>query len=103
MSPQDAPSEGTHVRHGPVRRVLLFLFLCMVAFALVEGASSLWLFAEALHAGETGRLAERSHTRYDPMLGWVHVPGLSLPDFYGAGRSLTINAHGFRGRPRVPT
>jgi lysophospholipase L1-like esterase len=101
MSPQDDPSQRSTARHGRALRLLLFVLACLVALAFVEGASSLLLFVESLHAREAGRLAERSHTRYDPLLGWVHTPGLVLPDFYGAGRSLSINAQGFRGKRDV--
>lgn len=82
-------------------RSLVFVLRCLVVLALVEGASSLLLFAGSVQPFASDRLAERRHTRYDPMLGWVHTPGLQLPDFYGPGRSLSINAQGFRGRSDV--
>lgn len=40
--------------------------------------------------------AERRHTRYDPLLGWSNVPGVHIPDMYGTGIGLRINAQGFR-------
>lgn len=46
-------------------------------------------------------LAERSHTRYDPELGWVNRKSVALPDFYGPGAHLHVNAQGFRGRRDV--
>ncbi len=42
------------------------------------------------------RVAESVHTRYDAELGWVNVPGASIPDLYGPGLDLRINAQGFR-------
>jgi hypothetical protein len=41
-------------------------------------------------------LAERRHTRYDPLLGWSNTPGLDVPDMYGPGVRLRINHQGFR-------
>jgi hypothetical protein len=100
MSPRTDPSQRSGKRHG--RRILGFALGCLVVLALVEGTSSLLLFAEDLHAYESAPLAERRHTQYDRELGWVHTPGLRLPDFYGPGRSLSINAQGFRGERDVP-
>jgi hypothetical protein len=81
--------------------VLFFGLACLLVLVLVEGASSLWHFAESLRRHSHRSLAERSHTRYDAELGWVGIPALHLPDFYGAGRSLTTNARGFRGPREV--
>jgi lysophospholipase L1-like esterase len=101
MSPPDAPSQRSNARRGRLRRGLGFGLACVAVLALVEGASSLLHFAGSLRALGTSPLAERRHTRYDPTLGWVHTPGVRLADFYGPGRSLTINAQGFRGRREV--
>ncbi len=101
MAPPATSSHPSGERRGRARRSLVFVLRCLVVLALVEGASSLLLFAGSVHPLESDPLAERRHTQYDPMLGWVHTPGLQLPDFYGPGRSLTINAQGFRGRRAV--
>jgi hypothetical protein len=74
---------------------------CVVALALLEGLISLCLLLWGLAFEAPQALAERVHTRYDAELGWVNVPGLSLPDFYGPGKNLTINDQGFRGRRSV--
>jgi hypothetical protein len=67
----------------------------LLFFLLVEGLFSSYVAWRAMFP--THRLAERHHTRHDALLGWANVPGLSLPDFYGSGRGLTINGQGFRG------
>lgn len=77
-------------------RLALNLGLALAAVAVLEGLASLALLA--WDVGTTPRLGETHHTRYDPELGWVNVPSLSLPDMYGAGLSLTTNARGFRSR-----
>lgn len=48
------------------------------------------------------RIAENVHTRYDRDLGWSNVPGRHLPDLYGPGLRLSINAQGFREDADVP-
>jgi hypothetical protein len=37
------------------------------------------------------------HAKYDSELGWVHIPGRRIPDFYGQGLTMTINHDGLRG------
>ncbi len=82
---------------------LAFAFLAAMgmALALIEGLASLLLFARSLAVEWRHPLAERSHDRYDPELGWVNRPSVSLPDLYGPGLSLHTNAQGFRGREDV--
>ncbi len=76
-------------------RLLLFTTIAVVlGLGVVEGLSALAL--RILQADEMP-VAERRHTRFDRELGWVHVPGIRIDDLYGPGRSLTVNAQGFRG------
>jgi hypothetical protein len=70
------------------------LLMAALAVALVEGlASGILLLWDVVR---TPRVGESFHTRYDPDLGWVNVPGLSWPDLYGPGLGLTTNSRGFR-------
>jgi GDSL-like Lipase/Acylhydrolase family len=41
-------------------------------------------------------IAERVHTRYDELLGWVNEPNLNVPDMYGKGVWFRTNNQGFR-------
>lgn len=90
---------------GPLRRIaratgglLLGGFIVLV---VLEGLSSVSYIAIRLVRDRA--IAEERHTRYDPELGWVSEPNLSLPDMYGKGISLHTNAQGFRGsRPVTP-
>lgn len=68
--------------------------LLLLLFA--EGASSFFLTLQALKRP----VLERSHTRYDPLLGWVNVPDTFVKDLYGKGKSLRINSKGFRDTRR---
>lgn len=77
------------------------------AFVLLEGGSSLVLFARDLAAPKDELpLARLRHTRYDPDLGWAHVPGIRVDDLYGPGAWLQTNGQGFRAErdfsERVP-
>ncbi len=82
-------------------RVLLFLLLLLVAFALIEGTASLALLARKLHRRHERPLAERTHTRYDRDLGWANIPGMRIENLYGPGRTLSINSRGLRGTREV--
>jgi hypothetical protein len=68
-----------------------------VAGFLVEGAASVFSVAAEFRAP----VRERSHTRYDPLLGWVGAPGVRIDDLYGGGTPLTTNSRGFRGTAEV--
>lgn len=41
-------------------------------------------------------LAERYHTEYDLLLGWINKPDSFVPDIYGPGKNITINSQRFR-------
>ncbi len=41
-------------------------------------------------------LAERLHTGYDPLLGWVNLPNVYIEDMYGHGKYLQTNGQSFR-------
>src|SRR5258706_4253089 len=72
-----------------VRGVLLLV--------LIEGTASLAGLALGLAGGPPPE-RERLHIRFDPDLGWTSVPDTRLENFYGPGRSLTINAQGARAK-----
>ncbi|HEX2484708.1 MAG TPA: hypothetical protein VHQ66_05385 [Myxococcota bacterium] len=78
----------------------------VAAFLLLEGGSSLALLVlDAAGSGERP-LARLQHTRYDPELGWSHVPAIRVDDLYGPGGWLETNRQGFRAdheyAPEVP-
>lgn len=76
--------------------------LSLLGLLAIEGACSLyWVardyraFTASLPRAEV--FTEERHARYDAELGWVHIPGVTLEDFYGPGATVTINAQGLRG------
>lgn len=69
----------------------------LLLMMLLEGGSGFILLARALKRGDP-QLAMRNqrHARYDSELGWASTPGFSVPDMYGPGAGLHIDARGFR-------
>lgn len=98
--PQAAPVEA---RPGRLKLTLFAVIATVAGLMLLEGFLSLvWLAVDAREFRLTRptiqaeRLEER-HSRHDAALGWRHIPDKKIPDFYGPGASITINAAGFRG------
>ena len=83
-----------------IRKLIIFVLFNLVAvillFALGEGLASLTLFVQMVSGSAV--VAERSHTQYDPELGWVNRPNLLIKDLYGPGLDLQTNSQGFRNR-----
>ena len=78
----------------------------LLVVVLLEGVASWIGFGIAVPEGGMPPERERLHMRYDPELGWAHIPDTRLENFYGQGRHLTINHQGFRGKrvysPQTP-
>lgn len=66
----------------------------------VEGLSSLVLFLRQLP--RTRIVAERIHTEYDPLLGWINRPNLLIRDMYGPGKHFRTNSQRFRNDGDFP-
>ena len=88
---------------APLKKGLTGLLVTVVVLIFLEGIMSLaWMvwdyrdFQQRLPRAVSFK--EAFHARHDPELGWVHIPGTHLPDFYGPGKAITINKEGFRGR-----
>jgi hypothetical protein len=84
------------------KKGLLGLLVAAVAFVFLEGAASLvWMIIDYQEFQQSIPRAtsfkEEFHARHDPELGWSHLPGTHLPNFYGPGKAMTINQDGFRG------
>jgi hypothetical protein len=78
------------------KNVLLGLILVLLGFVLLEGLSSTLLFVGDVLRASRGALAERTHTRYDELLGWVNVENVTIENLYGEGLDLRTNSQGFR-------
>jgi hypothetical protein len=94
-----APSDSTP-SPAQLRRWLPVLFVNVLILLAIEGlASTVTVIGIAIERMRP--LGERVHTRYDPDLGWVNVPNLSIADLYGPGASFHTNAQGFRNRTAI--
>lgn len=85
------------------RRKLLFASLATVlGLIFLEGLlNAVWVVCSLVSLWSTGprvaELKEEYHCEYDSELGWINRPGVQLADFYGPGKSITINDDGVRG------
>lgn len=71
----------------------------LLAFLSGVAVSAAAAFLVARLADRRNRLiAERGYVRPDPEIGWVGRPHVCCLDFFGPGRTLTLNGLGFRGR-----
>lgn len=68
--------------------------------AVVEGAMS---FIDVVYVASQSRpVTERQHTGYDPLLGWINLPNVSIPDLYGPGRDMFTNSQRLRSKTDFP-
>jgi hypothetical protein len=83
-------------------KATLFLLLMAPALVVIEGVASVFYAARQAWQNFAWQAdSERAYTRYDRDLGWVALPWVRLPDFYGPRRTLTTNGRGFRGAREV--
>lgn len=102
-------SDDAQKKKASTMRVAAINLLILIGLLLgLEGAASLSLAISELTAwqSEKKNLAERLYTEYDPLLGWINRPNVSIDDMYGPGVSLKTNAQRFRNAqdtsPDVP-
>lgn len=85
----------------PVRKrvyALLVAFNLVIAIVIVLIAEGVLSFFAPTH---WRNLTERKHCAFDPLLGWVNLPSMRVPNLYGPGLGLTTNARGFRGEHEI--
>lgn len=75
---------------------LIILTNLLVLF-WIEGICSLVLAVRA-NPSPPAEMFEIKHTRYDPDLGWAHIPATTFKDVYGKGTEMTVNSQGFRNK-----
>ena len=106
-------SPRSHPQRISIRRRLLFAAIALlVAVVGLEGVTSVgWLARDFFEESERKRITQRKaqttilqdenleayHSRYDEELGWVHIEGRRIDDFYGPQKHMTINSWGLRG------
>jgi hypothetical protein len=86
-----------------MRYLRLFAVNAAVLFGVLVVLEGIAGYAFLLHGYRSAPLiAERRHTQYDPLLGWINIPSIYVPDMYGPGVSLRINRQGFRNAREFP-
>ncbi len=78
------------------RQSLFGLLAGVLAVLVLEGGATALLLVYDLVFWSQAPVAERQHSVYDPEIGWVARPDLSLPDLFGPGIGVRTNAQGFR-------
>jgi len=94
--PQSMRDAGSPKETGFVRSLLIIVGMTLLFLVLLEGICSLALTVNELARHSRRPLAERSHTRYDPLLGWSNIPNLALASLYGPGIDFRTNSQGVR-------
>ena len=89
------------------RLIALNGLVLALLIVLIEGGLRLYLDSADPSPRRPRRLpAERLHTEYDPLLGWINKPNVSIDDMYGPGIFLRTNGQRFRNQadfaPQVP-
>jgi lysophospholipase L1-like esterase len=93
------------------RKLLFSTIACVIGLVMIEGSCSLlWLLLDFRWFASAERITPRRadvlmpgenlevyHSQYDEELGWIHIPGRTIADFYGPGLDMTINNDGLRG------
>ena len=77
-------------------RKLLFALATLIATLVVAEGVAGWARAIVHVARMDYRGPEHGHVEYDSELGWVHLPGISLEDYYDEGTTLTTNTQRHR-------
>ena len=78
---------------------LVAMLLVLIVLEGVLSAIQVTLEVGSLFSAgpRVAELKEEFHCQYDEELGWVNRPQTRIEDFYGPGRTITINSSGVRG------
>jgi len=86
--------------------IVASLAVVLATLVIIEGLSSIGIFAYEIVFFPNPGLSSRVHVQHDRDLGWVNIPDLRLPEMYGPGREFRTNSQSFRSprdfEPDVP-
>ena len=74
--------------------IFFALIIIFVLFTCLEGACS-FIFS-FLKIRSSQIVAERIHTEYDPLLGWINKPDIYIQNMYGPNKYFQTNSQRFR-------
>jgi len=92
-------SPTNYKKSGLARLIATNLAILGLLLVAIEGLASYGLVVRSIVT--TRGIAERRHTRYDPVLGWSNEPNVFIRDMYGPGLYLRTNAQGFRNNQNI--
>ena len=74
------------------------LIIIVLFFVILEGGASLYFAYQGVRQAieKEPFLAERLHTEYDSLLGWINKPNISIDHMYGPNVYLKTNSQRFR-------
>ena len=79
-----------------ILNLLLTVLVIALTVAVLEGFASIFIFLREVVSNPAPLVAERKHTEYDELLGWINIPDLYIKDMYGPGVYLETNSQSFR-------
>jgi len=79
---------------SPLKSAAVILGIAVVLVFTLEGLASFIFLTMELKKIRIP--AERLHTEYDPLLGWINKRNVNIPDMYGPGIYLRTNAQRYR-------
>lgn len=74
--------------------IFFALLITLLLFTCLEGFCSFIFSFFQIQRSQI--IAERIHTEYDPLLGWINKPDLYIKDMYGPGKYFQTNSQRFR-------
>jgi len=76
------------------------LIIIVLFFVVLEGGASFYFAYQGVRQEikKEPFLAERLHTEYDPLLGWINKPNISIDHMYGPNVYLKTNSQRFRNK-----
>ena len=79
---------------------LVNLIIIILLLIILEGGASFYFAYKSVRQGINKEpfLAERLHTEYDPLLGWINKPNISIDHMYGPNVYLKTNGQRFRNK-----
>ncbi len=84
--------------HKIIKIGLANLIIIVLFFVILEGGASLYFAYQGVRQAieKEPFLAERLHTEYDSLLGWINKPNISIDHMYGPNVYLKTNSQRFR-------
>ncbi len=77
-----------------IRIIIINITIIILLIIVIEGIASYAIVIR--NNSRTQPIAERLHSKYDPVIGWINQPNIDIPNLYGHGIYFRTNNQGFR-------